>query len=331
VYPYPSYPSDSAIAKARVTLTATLITSDLTGMTVDDFSLYPPDPAVEGWKVGEASNGSFSLLEWVNRDPSPLPVHGGNKVKAATALGSGGYVEIAVADGARVSVKKAYPYVIRFGVMVLSSSATVRVGSRFYADDGSYQNTIESGDIALTAGLWFEASYAVTSGEGTATMEPFIRLYTNSRTYYIDAAGLFEGTTPPSGYYPGENFEGYKSTAEFSSGEIGAEAADSIPTYGEREAEVSVDGVRTFVELGEYAKDYFKANAVPKVQGSLTISDAQKPLTFDGQVKIVNLPNAPAPLHVARMTYTLADSVEITADLNNERPDLATLIVGKGI
>jgi hypothetical protein len=329
-YAYPSWPADPLIAKARVSLKCTVCTDDTKGFIVDDVSLYPPEVAVEGWKVGQANDGSFSLLQWINRDPSPLPVHGGNKVKAAAVLGSGGYVEIAVTEDARVEVKKAHPYVIRFGVQASGGTGIVRVGSRFYEEDGTLQTTLESGNISLTSGLWFEASYAITTGEETAKMEPFLRLYTNGRTYYIDAAGLFEGTSPPSGYYVGENFEGVKSVAEFSSLEIGADAVNSIDDWGEREAEVSVDGVRSFTELGAYAVDYFRANAVPKVRGRLTIGDAQKPLTFDGQVRVVNLPEAPAAMNVARAKYTVASSITIDADLNDERPDLALLLVGKG-
>jgi hypothetical protein len=329
-YAYPSWPADPLIAKARVSIKCTVCTDDTKGFIVDDVSLYPPEVAVEGWKVGQANDGSFSLLQWINRDPSPLPVHGGNKVKAAAVLGSGGYVEIAVTEDARVDVKKAHPYVIRFGAQASGGTGIVRVGSRFYDEDGTLQTTLESGNISLTSGLWFEASYAITTGEETATMEPFLRLYTNGRTYYIDAAGLFEGTSPPSGYYVGENFEGVKSVEEFSSLEIGTDAVNSMDDWGEREAEVTVDGVRSFTALGDYAVDFFKANAVPKVRGRLTLSDAQKPLRFDGQVRIVNLPNAPAPMNVARAKYTVASSITIDADLNDERPDLALLLVGKG-
>lgn len=330
VYVYPSWPSDPLIAKARLKLTCTLCTHDTKGLTVDDFALYPPEVGLAHWKVGQASSGSFALLQWINRDPSPVPAHGGNKVKAAGTLGSGGYVEIAVSDTARADVRSAYPYVFRVSAMAVASSGKIRVGARLYKEDGTLDRTVESADITILTSLWQEASYSFTTGEVTAKVEPFIRLYENGRTFYLDAAGLFEGITPPSGYYAGANFEGNKSTSEYSSGDIGAEAAASITTYGEREKEESVDAVRDFLQLGEYAKNYFKAHAVPKVQGTLTLSDARTPLRFSGQVRILNLPNAPAALNVARANYKVGASVTIDADLNNERPDLAALLVGQG-
>lgn len=330
VYPYPSYPADNAIAKCRLTLTLTYCADDLKGLKVDDFALYPPDPAVEGWKVGQANNGSYSLLQWQCRDASPSPAHGGNKVKAAGVLGSGGYVELAVAEDARPDVKHAYPYVVRFSAMAVGSSGKIRVGARLYNSDGDLQRTAESSDITILTTLWQEASFSFTTELDTEKVEVFVRLYENGRTFYLDAAGLFEGTSPPSGYYVGENFEGAKSTAEYGSGDIGADAANSISTWGEREKEVSVDAVRDFLQLGAYAIDFFKASAIPKMQGRLTISDAQAPLTFNGQVRIVNLPSAPAAMNVAKVKYKVGAGVTIDADMNNERPDLALLLVGQG-
>jgi hypothetical protein len=177
----------------------------------------------------------------------------------------------------------------------------------------------------LVNGLWQQVSLNFTTDPDTSMVALFIRFQSDERVYYLDAAGLWESTLP-SRYYPGDHFEAEISTDDFDASEIGAEAASSIADRGEREAEESAESVRDELSLRTWAASYFRKWAVPQVEGRLEIFQPEALLTQSGLVEIENLPDAPGGLFPSRLRYTVREVIEVSADLNSERPEMANLL-----
>lgn len=327
-FEYPGYPSgDTSIAKAEWSIRATLITDDSKGISIDDAALYSHNIGVEGWRIGQSSDGYFSLLEWVNNDATPAPAHGGNKVKVTSVItDTGGYAEISTTEAARPSVKQVTPYVFSAGFQTESGSGFVRLGARLYNGD-TLQATLESSDKSVTSGLWQAESFVFTTLVDTTNVEPFIRFMSDGLTFYLDRAGLWVGETVPDEYGTGDALEAERDTDDYDASEIGDAAAASIATWGEREAEVTVDQVLTTAQTDTYAKQYLQAHAVPEVAGRLEIFGVRQFVNLDVQVKVINLLAAPDPLNIAKIRYEWGDALVARLDLNNERPDMAALLL----
>jgi len=311
------------VAYAEFRLTLLSCADDTAGVHVDDAALWVPTVGAKGWAVGASSSASYRELDW-NHTGSPDPVHGAVKVKVQADIGGGGYVEIKQADDSRISVNGGRAYYADFRVQPSGGSGTVAVGVREY-DGGSLVATQIGSDTTLVNGLWQQVSLSFTTNAATREVAPFIRFKTDERVYYLDAAGLWEGTLP-SRYYPGSNFEAVKTTDDYDASEIGSEAADSIATFDEREQEENAEGVTDEESLDTWAKAYFRKWAVPQVEGRLEIFGAEALLSTAGLVEIDNLPDAPGGLYPARIRYNVREVIEISADLNSERPEIANVL-----
>lgn len=311
------------VAYARFQLTCLSCADDNLGVLVDDAALWIPRVSAKGWAVGASSSASYKRLDW-NDTGEPDAAHGAVKVAVQADISGSGYVEIRQADNDRPSVKGGQFYVLDFRVYPVGGGGDVAIGVREY-DGGSLVDTQIGSDETLVGGLWQQVSFAFTTDPATTEAAPFIRFKTDERVYYLDGAGLWEGTLP-SRYYPGDRFEAEKSTDDYDASEIGAEAAASIATHGEREREEASDAVRDEVSLDAWAKAYFRKWAVPQVEGRLDLFGPTRLLDQAGLVEIENLPSAPGGLFPTRIRTTVREVIEINVDLNSERPDLANVL-----
>jgi hypothetical protein len=314
------YPT-AAYAQFRITLLA--CADDTAGVHVDDAALWIPTITAKGWQVGASSTAVYRILDW-NHTGSPDPAHGSVKVKIQADITGAGYVEIVQADDERDTVQGGRSYWVTFTVQPSGASGDVQIGVYEY-DSGTLVATQVGSTETLVNGLWQQVSYRFTTDPATREVAPFIRFKTDERIYYLDAAGLWE-TTLPSRYYPGDHFEAEITTDDFDASEIGADAAASITTWGEREAEENADSVRDELSLQAWAKAFFRKWAVPQVEGRLEIFQPDALLTQAGLVEIENLPDAPGALFPSRIRTTVREVIEVSADLNSERPELANIL-----
>lgn len=166
-------------------------------------------------------------------------------------------------------------------------------------------------------------------GDETSSVELFLRFYNGHRAY-VDAVGFWlnnlpDGSVYPGGWYPGENFAAYRTVSDYA-GSIAPEAAASITNYGLRERAESNDNIIDGGSLDAFMIGYFNAHAVPLVQAKLDLFGPTAPLALDGRVQLVNLPSEPPALFPSRVRYSIKDAITISADLGNQRPDLALLL-----
>lgn len=311
------------VAFAEFRLTLLSCADDTAGVHVDDAALFVPTVMAKGWAVGASSSASYRILEW-NHTDSPDAAHGSVKVKVQADISGGGYVEIKQADGDRDTVQGGRAYFVDFRVQPSGGSGVVAIGVREY-DGGSLIATTVGADESLVNGLWQQVVLPFTTNAATTSVAPFIRFKTDERIYYLDGAGLWEGSLP-SRYYPGSNFEAVKTSDDYDASEIGTEQSTSIADRGEREQEESAEGVTDEESLDKWARAYFKKFAIPQVEGRLEIFGAEQLLSTAGLVEVENLPEAPGGLYPSRVRYTVREAVEISADLNSERPEMANLL-----
>lgn len=311
------------VVSAQWVITCLACPDDSLGVHVDDAALWIPTVGAKGWAVGASSTANYLDLEW-NDTASPEAADGSVKVRVQADITGGGYVEIVQAEADRPDVNGGRLYYVSFTVQPSGGSGVVAVGAYEY-DGGTLVDTHVGSDETLVNGLWQQVSLSFTTSGNATKIAPFIRFKTDERIYYVDAAGLWESSLPPR-YYAGDTFEAEVQTSDYSESELGAAAFASISTWGIREAEESSDRVVDEVSLNEWAVAYFRKWAVPQVNGRLEIFGAEELLTLAGRVALLNLPSAPPPLFPARIRYTVGESVNITADLNEERPTQATLL-----
>jgi hypothetical protein len=62
------------------------------------------------------------------------------------------------------------------------------------------------------------------------------------------------------------------------------------------------------------------------VQAQLEIFGPTAPLLLDGSVQVINLPSEAPALFPSRVRYQIGDAITISAELGNQRPDLALLL-----
>jgi hypothetical protein len=311
------------VVSAQWVITCLACTDDALGVHVDDAALWIPTVGAKGWAVGTPSTAHFLDLEW-NDTASPAAADGSVKVRVQADISGGGYVEIVQAEADRPDVNGGRLYYVDFRVRPSGGAGVVVVGAYEY-DGGTLTDTHVGSDETLVNNLWQQVSISFTTSGNATKVAPFIRFKTDERVYYVDGAGLWESSLP-SRYYPGDRFEAEVRTSDYSSAELGAAAFASITTWGVREAEESIESVVDEASLQVWAIAYFRKWAIPQVNGRLEIFGAEELLTLAGRVALQNLPSAPSPLFPARIRYTVGESINITADLNEERPTQATLL-----
>lgn len=185
---------------------------------------------------------------------------------------------------------------------------------------GTYTVTLVAGETyrfklrVLTTGvkLFLEGVERVTSTDTTISLQPKGHagvIYPNSGAAFTDEAG-----------YHLDNFRVHEVSDE-------CNPEYSIANFGEREADASNEDIKNHSLAVAFAESYFKANSCPRVQASLTVKGPVTLMKQEGAVRLVNLPDPPPPLFPSRIQYRIngAEGIVMTAELGNERPELATL------
>lgn len=306
------------------------------GLNADDCAMWIGQISAKGWKQQPGSGGGLTLLDWTSNDPVPAPRDGDAKVKLTAAItgGSGSYAEIGSTVGSRISVHTHSVYYLAAWIYVPAGgpSMDVAIGAKLYA--GSTLNvTLVSPIQTITGpasgnGGWTQVQFNLTTGGSADGMDLILRFY-SSATCYLDAVAVWFNSLPDWSntdiYYPGDTFTAVRDSTEFGM-LVSADAALSPSVYGWREKAVSNPNVVDLTTLDAFCVGYFNAHATPAVQGTLDIADPKAPIGQAGTVRLVNLPNAPPPLFPARVRYTVGSAIRLSCDLNNDRPDLASLL-----
>lgn len=317
----PPYISNGAYVCLRFQLTSA--GGENKGVLLDDASLWLGSVLAQSWEVGKSVTAGFTVLDWQNRDIAAYD--GEVTVKAqANIFSTGGYAELTTTPADRLDAKpgRLYYLIARF-IAAAGQTAQVQIGIREYNSDGTIRTTTVSGTATITDATWQVVSIPVTTNANTTAFEPLLRFF-DTGTVYVDALGMYEGSIPNL-YYPGDTLTAMRDVTSYP-GQFDSDVADSLTIWGDREAEVSNDSIVDQTTLDAYCIGALRAQAVPKVEARLTIEQANAPIGLDGQVQILNLPQAPPAMPPAKVKYSVGQSIRLDLDLNNERDDIALLL-----
>lgn len=325
-----AYPT---VTKLKVRFITTMGSEGATGTLIDDAALFERDSvAQEGWAWKLNGAASRALLDWQYKT---ISVWDGGYVLAAEAGNIGAFptdsLEIYQSQDARAQIKPGQTYTL--GVWTqnkLYGAQTFRMGVRVYKGDGTLDNTYDSGNLTSGGTQWGLSQLQFTVSANVAAAEIYLQI---GGILYVDGIMLVEGALPSEYaagkvYWEGDTYTAWLDTAGSGLTGLSGSAAASQTTYGVREAEESNSSVIDWPTAEAFAVGYFNARAVPKVQAELKcpIGSAGELLDFTGTVKLLNLPSAPEALFPSRIRYTIGDTVEMDAELGNERPTLAQLL-----
>lgn len=315
------------------------------GVLVDDATLVEKNgEGAVGWKRSVRGVADASVFQW-NYRPSTLAYHGGyvvNSDPSSIAAGTD-YVElrttkekrIAVQPNERLSLIFYYtpvtnPVDYSFGITEFKSDGTETTTSEHATTTSVGSGWLQSGSLSISAGT---DGPGITTRADTAFVEVFIR-HRDNDPMYIDAVFLVQGEIPTDvntggDYWAGENYERRWKVSDAGLS-LSSAAAASITNYNEKEEDVSSNLVIDKTSGISFIEDYFNQSAVPAIVARLNVdrltAAEQLLICSDGKVKVNNLPSAPDALSPARVSYTItADQVDFSADLGNERPQLAKL------
>lgn len=293
------------------------------GVIFDDAILTLSTPQAADWTLGTNVNGVFTTLDWASTDYAK---DGIQSVKIQPSVTIGGYVEICTRSESNVNVAPGKTYF--YTVWTYGLAGTVSLGWREYADGILTSTQVMSLAETVTAAAWSRHTFSATTGTTTNTIQPFVRVYdSSSNPVYIDAVMITQGAAPPStDFYTGTAYGAVRSVTDYTSGQIGTEQNASITTYGLREKAESVEQITNTTLLDTFAIPYFIAFGTPSVQGKLSVKNATRNVDLSGKLRFVNLTNAPSALFPSRVRYRIGESFDIEVDLNNQRPDMATLL-----
>lgn len=293
------------------------------GIISDDATITLSNATAASWQAGASVDAVFTTLDWQSRD---YAYDGITSVKVTpNILVGGGYVEIRVNPQEMVNVKPGQTTYLT--VWMKGAAGTAALGWREFADGVNTSTLGMATAEAISAG-WTRLLYSHQTGATTNQIDPYIRIYdTSGNPVYIDAVMVTQGAAPGAGdFWKGANYEGIRDVTYFTGGELSSAASASISTYGLREKAESVDNITNATLLDAFAADYFNAYAIPAVQGRLQIKNATRLVALTGTLRVVNLTNAPPALFPSRVRYRIGESLDIDVDLNNQRPDMATLL-----
>jgi len=325
-------PSASGAAYVRYQI-QTSVGSGAHGANIDDCAMWFPSLlGSQNWEVGGGSGGNFSQIDWGYAHPDYPPYDGGLMVRAVPALFGGGspYAQIQVTTDGRPDGKANTAYLVTVHIQVPSGSANIEVGCETYQGSSLLAPHISSPATVADTDGWQTVQVAFTSEADTDKLRPFVRFLTNAVGVLVDAVGLYEGSAEPDLYYPEDTITALRSVVDYS-GEVDADVlagADAIEDggWGLREAAVSQDSITTKELLDAFCPAYFNAHGRPNVQARLEIDGATSPVRLIGTVKILNLPSAPPALFPSNVRYEMGETIKVSVDLNNKRPDLAVLL-----
>ena len=292
---------------------------------LDDATFAFASVTADGWRTGASSNAFFEIVDWHSSD---YAYEGSFSVQLkANITGGGGYGEICTRTDKAIDVKpgKSYYFTV-YAKTVDSTAPTFKLGLRQFAESTQIREDMGALQTTTSFADWTRFEFSMLMEPNCNKLEPFLRVY-NGGEVYFDGVMVTQGlSTPLEVFYSGGTFEAIREVTDYSSGDIGTDAHNSISTYGLREKEESVEHIRDVSTLDAYCKAYFKAHAIPAIQAKLTLKGTNSSLLLAGKVKLLNLASAPSPLFPVRVRYKLGESWDIEADLNSERPDLAILL-----
>lgn len=191
---------------------------------------------------------------------------------------------------------------------------------------GTYTVTLVAGEfyrftlrVTVTGvKLYLEGVERVTSSDTTIGLQPKGHagvIYPNSGVAFTDTTG-----------YHLDNFRVHDISS-------GCNGEYSIATYGEHEAQASNPDITDHATALAFAESYFKSKACPATQAQLTVKGPDTLMKQEGAVYLVNLPDPPPPLFPSRIQYRIngVEGIVMTAELGNERPELATLFARRQV
>lgn len=323
---YEFAPTNSAVTQIVLRFTLTGSKAIGHGVLLDDAILVRAGLTASGWRSGTPFNGYIQSIDWRNREQA---YEGEFSVKLKPHItGTDGYAEICARADSEIEVAAGKTYFMSAYFRTSDSTEPlVRLGFRQYADSALVSTNLQASNVEISAfGGWRRVDFSATTSASTNRLEPFIRFYSDGEVY-VDAVMVALGSLTPAGvFYSGRAFEAVRSASDYSEGQIGAAAANSIATYGLRERAERTEQVRDIATLDSFAQGYFRAHATPAVQASLKAKGTTRRVALDGKVRIVNLPSAPEALFPSRVRYQIGESFDLEIELNNERPDLAQLL-----
>jgi hypothetical protein len=315
------------------------------GVLVDDMAFYETQGVSDpSWIYQLYGGAKRTAMDWEYKGP-PTPYHGGYCVKAqanGTVAGTD-FMLLRSTYDSRITVRPNNRY--SFVVFSYPQSALLTAAFRLvifeYKSDGTLQQTDVSDLMGWSSLAWKPWRFQVVMNAATVAVELAIRL-DNDNIHYFDAVWFGELEEPDElsaatgGYWEVDTYErvidvtnaDLADSTKTGGTVISADAAASITTYGEREAEASNTEIVDYPTALAYAVGHFNAHAVPKVQGPITINNARQIVKPDGLVRIINLPNPPAAAFPSRIRTKIgADGfISQDMDLGTERPELADLL-----
>jgi hypothetical protein len=323
--------------------------SSSTGMNLDDVAVWTEAPTNQGWALGIPSNAYCLAIDWAHgREDvpnSPPPFEPGCtmlKIEAIITGGAGSFLELTSTVDSRPSINTYSTYTALFRVAADARGPAIGCYPvvRVWGNDNKLQITVGPGFPAGTGtpiptmippdGQWHTVAYQFTVSGTSASIDMVLRI-ASSGTLYVDAAQLIRGAWGGAfGQTLYTNDDTYRGTRDVMSADVSGsltpDAAGSITDWGERESQVSNDNVVDEATMTAFAISYLQAHATPAVQARLTVDGADAPLPIGSLARLLNLPGAPPPLPIAKVSYRIGNTIVLDADLNNERPDQAVLL-----
>ncbi len=336
-----SYPTAEVL---RITVESNGGSAANNGVIVDDCGIYEYcAKAQENWRVIVRGNATLTELDWAYEGVAARTGEYVVHVKVEDIALSSDTVDLYMPQSLSPSVdpNERYTLIVWWHVSGSGTAAddgisigVVNVKSDLEDGDTEESDTIVGNPSAFTYALTNSAMAYLdfVTDSDTARLQPFIRIRTN-RHIYIDDVMLVKGEIPDEvrdsgGYWPADMYERYIDVTHSGlTASLDTDVDDSIDDYDEHEKSVTNELVTDYATALAFAAGYFNANALPKVEASLTIYGARELIAQEGKVRIVNLPSAPPALWPSRSSYSITESaINCQVELGNVRPDLQRLL-----
>ncbi|MCE5199812.1 MAG: hypothetical protein ABFD54_08895 [Armatimonadota bacterium] len=298
---------------------AVIATTELAG--IDDVAIYDAsNVAQEGWKIEQG--GGDVTLDWAYDLDSK---HGYYCVYIKADLGTNEYVRILQTKAARISVKAKQQYQYSAWVKNLAASdVAVKMGI-YDTKWNEKSKTLAPGWNFIT---WDAAGY--TPADDVDGVQVGFKLEVDAEIL-VDATyfGYYHDLGDGSAYIAGTNYEFVISTDDTfvqTDTELPDEVKGSIANYGLREALEAVDGISDSIQAQNWAKGYFGIKAQPVVAHRVDLTNWNKEIKPDGLFKLLGSTIAPA--FPVRVRYKLGGDnlLNVSLDLNTERPTFEGLL-----
>jgi hypothetical protein len=332
-----SYPT---AAKLRITVTSNGGGAANDGVLVDDCGIYLYcGAAQEFWRFTPTGAAVPVEIDWANASIAPRTGAYCVRVKCSgiAITADTGELYMLASQSPSVEPNERYTLIVFWQTNGLGTPAdnALTIGAVSIKSDNSQDTVWESDTIVLPAGppsTWQCAYFEITTNSDTARLQPFIRARTNEYIYFDDVM-LVKGELPDEvqnsgGFWTADAYERYITVEDsLLAGMLDTDVDTSITTYGDHEDDASSDLVTDLDSALALAAGTFNAKALPTAQAQLDIFAARKIIAQEGNVRLVNLPDAPPALWPARSNYTISPgSIDVRVELGDQRADLAQLL-----